>query len=910
MSRIRDHDRAQFADADCVVSTVEWAGQGWRVTVTREEVRLRAGTSDVVIPASDASSLAVRRRLLRLSLYRADARLAWLRGLTNHDAVSLAAALRRLAFVALVEDAVAWRADVHRLLECRRAEQRWVTRDEADALSRTRPPRQLLTQMRTAQCDDLFEADERAAARFVDADLTALVRATNDAITSAELTTRRAFFETIEQSPLTEEQARAVVCHDNRVRVVAAAGSGKTSVLVARAAYVVSRGWVPPERILMLAFNAAAAAEMQERVRERCERAGIDATGIRATTFHSFGLSLLGRATGRKPRLAPWMDQGRDVEVIVSIVDELRDASPSFRRSWDLYRLLFAAAPTSLEEGVPDGYDAAARRTGYATLSGQVVKSHGERIVADFLYLNGVAFEYERAYDHDTVDEGHSQYRPDFYYPSIGAWHEHWALDRDGHPPASFVGYADDIAWKRGTHVAHGTDLIETTWADVMFGDGLARLEDELTKRGVTFDWNPDRPARSRFGAPPTHEDLARLVRTFMVHVKSNALSSGDVERRLGGDLARLGGFRTRLFLDLYWPIHERWQQRLAGEGSVDFEDMLVRAADHLEAGEVTCPYELIMVDEFQDASRARVRLVRGLLREPGRHLLAVGDDWQSINRFAGADVSVMTDFDELFGRGTHLALTTSFRCPQVVCDVARRFVTTNPSQLDKPMRSAEGTPPGAVTVLRADDDTRALTALLDELGAAVGDGRVHPGRSGRVSVDVLGRYGFQRDLLARRRWENLVVTFRTMHGAKGLEADYVVVVGVTTGAYGFPSTITDDPVLQLAMPTAEGVAHAEERRLLYVALTRARREVTLLTSPGRVSPFVVELLGDPQVRLVDGERRPVEICTACREGTMVVRSGRYGSFLACSRFPACTNRRPITRRTSPPPLGRGGPSG
>ena len=59
MSRIRDHDRAQFADADCVVSTVEWAGQGWRVTVTREEVRLRAGTSDVVIPASDASSLAV-----------------------------------------------------------------------------------------------------------------------------------------------------------------------------------------------------------------------------------------------------------------------------------------------------------------------------------------------------------------------------------------------------------------------------------------------------------------------------------------------------------------------------------------------------------------------------------------------------------------------------------------------------------------------------------------------------------------------------------------------------------------------------------------------------------------------------------------------------------------------------------
>jgi DNA helicase-4 len=90
--------------------------------------------------------------------------------------------------------------------------------------------------------------------------------------------------------------------------------------------------------------------------------------------------------------------------------------------------LLFANAPTDLDEKVPDGYDKAARVAGYKTFSGVVVKSHGERLIADFLYLNGVKFEYERAYDFPVADETHSQYRPDFYYPSIDVWHEHWAL--------------------------------------------------------------------------------------------------------------------------------------------------------------------------------------------------------------------------------------------------------------------------------------------------------------------------------------------------------------------------------------------------------------------------------------------------------------------------------------------------
>ena len=63
-------------------------------------------------------------------------------------------------------------------------------------------------------------------------------------------------------------------------------------------------------------------------------------------------------------------------------------------------------------------------------------------MIADFLFLNGVKYEYERPYAHDVADADHSQYRPDFYYPDVDVWHEHWALDRDGNPPAEFDGYA------------------------------------------------------------------------------------------------------------------------------------------------------------------------------------------------------------------------------------------------------------------------------------------------------------------------------------------------------------------------------------------------------------------------------------------------------------------------------------
>lgn len=848
----------------------------------------------VTIPGPEASGLGVRRRWFRWSLHNDGQRLVQLRGITKPDAFELRGAVRRLALTSPIADAVAWHADATGLLAVAVAEQRWIPTEAVDTLLADRPEGRLVDRVRAAGCEPTLNEAELEAMGFLDVDLERLVADTNEQIMAAELASRHQFFETIEMSPLTDEQARAVVCFDNRVQVLAAAGSGKTSVMVSRAAYAVSRGFVSADRILLLAFNKAAATELQERVNARFEAAGIDSSGVRASTFHSFGLDVIGRATGKKPRLARWLDQGDDVRAVLEIVDDLRDSSRSFRRNWDLYRMLFADAPTDLAEDEPDGYDKATGQTGYRTFGGELVKSHSERLVANFLHLNGVKYVYERPYDVDVAAATHSQYRPDFYYPDIDVWHEHWALDRDGRPPDKFEGYFEGMTWKRGVHAEHGTTLVESTWAEVMFGDGLDKLQDELTGLGLAFDWNPDRPLNDSWAKPMKHEDLAGLIRTFMTHVKSNSWTADDLERRLASDLAHHRGFRTRMFLEVYWQIHAEWERRLAADRSVDFEDMLVEAVGHLEAGTVDCPYDLIMVDEFQDASRARARLVRGLVKKPGRFLLAVGDDWQSINRFAGADLAVVTDFEAWFGRGRQLALTTTFRCPQTICDVARSFVSKNPSQFNKPMRSAREDPGPPVSVIQPDDAVSAVASYLDDLSAEVADGRVLSGPDGTVSVDVLGRYGFHRGLVPRRTPSNLRVTFRTVHRSKGLEADYIVLVGMTTGTYGFPSGIADDPVLDLAMPAPDSFPHAEERRLFYVALTRARQQVTLITERRRMSPFVVELLDDPHVSVTGGNEAPVEICSRCGQGTMVQRNGPFGPFFGCSNFPPCKNTRTL----------------
>lgn len=723
--------------------------------------------------------------------------------------------------------------------------------------------------------------------------------AMNTLHTENELEACKHLFGQVESKPLTEDQARAVICFDNRVLVVASAGSGKTSTMVAKAAYAIHRGYAPPDRIVLLAFNKQAAEELKERAAKSFERLGMDGISVDASTFHALGLRIIGKATGKKPDIPDWaIDTASGLRKLAELIDRLKDSSVAFQEQWDLFRFVYAQdLPKFGLSGSVDVWDEQGNGL-ILTADGTRVRSQEEAMIANWLFYNGVSYVYEGAYEFDTADATHRQYRPDFYYPDIELYHEHFALDAQGNAPPHFKDYVSGVEWKRKLHVECGTSFIETTSHQLRSVSGFEHLAAELAKRSVELDPNPDRRIPEGGQKPMPSEELIGLIRVFISHTKSNSLTVSTLRERLdamSGDTFKL---RYWMFLDIVAPILNAWDAALVAEGGIDFEDMLNLAAQYLEKGQVEENYELVMADEFQDASRARARLCRALVQKSNRYFFAVGDDWQSINRFAGADVSVMTGFQDWFGHGQLLKLEQTFRCPQQLCDISSRFVSKNPAQIHKVVRSIKPAVGPVLQTLQVDSKEKladAISRYLEQLVEGVRNGTIKSSANGKISVYILGRYNADRQYMPTRksRFERyLDVSFLTIHRSKGSEADYIILPEMVSTSRGrsFPNNRADDPVLTLAMPAGDDYPESEERRLFYVALTRARCGVAMFTVQGNCSTFLRELQKEGAVAIttLDGRAVQEERCPSCKQGALIIRTGRYGEFRSCSNFPVC----------------------
>ncbi|NIJ67673.1 UvrD-helicase domain-containing protein [Xanthomonas sp. 60] len=897
----------------------------WVLQLEDESLQLhRAGATQRFTPGAD-SELHVRPGLLwsRLHLQPDHGPALALHGLPNAPARRLHRAIEALLQQREARDRVptfqralaamrAWNGEAEDLLTRREAERRWIAHDCLQALLARRPvlrPRGKALRTLFLDPDVHATAEDRDAAlielQLWEQDWAAASEAANARILAAELEAARPLLARVESRPLSEEQSRAVIVFDNRVQVVAAAGSGKTSTMVAKAAYAVQRRIAEPEAIILLAFNKEAATELQQRADTAFARVGLGGSRVQARTFHALGLAIIGKATGRKPDVPDWaVDATLGFRKLAELVDGLKDRSFAFRAQWDMFRLVFGRdLPALGHEGAADGWD----KEGSAylrTLNGERVRSMEECVLADWLFYNGVAYQYERRYAFDTATDTFRQYRPDFFYPQADLYHEHLALDAQGNPPPHFEGYAEGIAWKREEHRRRGTALVETTSHGLRTGEAFDDLEDALSARGIVLDPNPDREIPDDGQKPMPDADLIGLVRTFISHAKSNCLSLDDLAARLRALPEDQFKERHRRFLQIVAPVLEAWDDALRAERAIDFEDMLNQAAEHLEQGRYASPYTLVMADEFQDASRARARLCRALVQAPGTHFFAVGDDWQSINRFAGADVSVMTGFREWFGHGQVLRLEQTFRCPQALCDVSSRFISANPAQLRKQVHSrtpAHGPVLQAFQVASRDQISDGIAQYLQHLHEQRLTGTVPPGRDGKLSVFVVGRYNADRAQVPgnwkARFGATLEVSFITAHRSKGTEADYVILPGMVDR--GFPNLRADDPVLGLAMPHGDDFPLGEERRLFYVALTRARRSVAMFTVSGKRSAFLTELVraGAVEVTRLDGEPLREQPCPACDTGVIVTKTGRYGEFAGCTGYPRCEYK-PTTRVT------------
>lgn len=895
----------------------------WTLRLDEECLELVVGGVTERVPLTSAQQISVRPGLLwaDISLRPGQSQPVSLDGLPNRFAADLQRKIngritrraKQDRFRTAYGQLRPWTKAAAAVVFEAREKRRWITFEQQEAVGKKRPqigpsPSELknllqdpdiragMTLEAVQECENGLGAwdawHERTPAQIWDS--------FNEEHVRKELIACGELFDRVENMPLSEEQARAVLCFDNRVLVVASAGSGKTSTMVAKAAYAIHRGFVEPDRIVMLAFNKQAAIELKERAARSFERAGMEPMPVQASTFHALGLSIIGKATGEKPDIPDWaIDTVAGFRKLAELIDQLKDRSLAFRTQWDLFRFVFSRDLPAF--GAPDRADTWDDQGNgrLRTARGELVRSQEEIMIANWLFLNGVDYRYEERYKFNTADEDHRQYKPDFFYPSIELYHEHFALNAQGQAPAHFEGYLDGVVWKRQLHQEKGTALFETTSHGIRNGADFKRMENELVARGLTLDPNPDRPIPPGGEKPMDPAELIGLMRTFISHAKSNCLAMSALYQRLEAMPENAFKYRHRMFLNIVGPALEAWDAALRAEGGIDFEDMLNQAAEHLEAGRYEAPYDLVLADEFQDASRARARLCRALVQKPNRFLFAVGDDWQSINRFAGADVSVMTGFRNYFGPGQALKLEQTFRCPQALCDVSSQFIAKNPAQIKKRVHSSKPASGPVLQALQVDSKDKLIDAVeqfLVRLAQQVQDGTVAPGKNGKVSVYILGRYNADRQYLPTKRsgFDRFIdVSFITIHRSKGSEADYVILPEMLSVLRGrsFPNTRADDPVLALAMPEGDNFPLGEERRLFYVALTRARRSVAMFTTSGQCSSFLQELEEDGAVAItgIDGKVVQEENCPACKQGVMVLRSGPYGEFRSCSNFPACS---------------------
>ncbi|MGM0578334.1 MAG: UvrD-helicase domain-containing protein [Myxococcota bacterium] len=766
----------------------------------------------------------------------------------------------------------------------------------------------------------LLRQDEAARQRRawrVLTDPTDYVAGLNEAFVRNRLACDSEWFDGIERYPLTDEQRLAIVRDEDNNLVVSGAGTGKTSTMVGKVGYLLRHGLAAPEEIAVLAFARKAAGELAERLDDHL---GVQ---VEVKTFHSLGNSIVAEVEGRKRSLSVLAEDSRARQKFISerVAGLLRDQS--WRR--DIIRfftdLLYEEAPEKQAE-TPDEYYRRMREIGLhalrfaptpseaehelRTLSDVKVKSVQEVQVGNWLTLHGIDWEYEPKYRHPTATVAHRQYQPDFYLPDHDVYIEHFGVQRDGStaPGVNAELYLESMHWKRGLHRQHGTTLVESFSYDFTEGGFPERLRTKLAEHGVGTRPLTDGEIEALLDERNrVFSKFIELLASFLSLYKGNRTTTEQA-------LARAYGERDRVFLGIFLEILGAYERRLAADDDIDFDDMIGRARDYVEDRSYRSPYRYVLMDEFQDISDNRLALVQALRRQiRGCRLFAVGDDWQSIFRFTGADVGLFTGFADVVGATATTPLGRTFRFHQGLADFSSTFVTRNPSQLSKTIESHRPAPPGgSVSVLFHGFGWDRTEAALHE---ALGDISERWSGDGLPTVFVLGRYRLRRapgskgpaldtgrfEALAQqgRSW-GLDVRYSTIHSAKGREADYVIVVGNEAGRFGFPSEVADDPVLKMVLASPDGHPHGEERRLFYVAVTRARERAYLLAPSNNPSAFVQQVLEEAFEQHVTtaGEYAERHLCARCEGRTIRQQESRYdGHWWPCLNYPLCSGKLP-----------------
>ena len=681
-----------------------------------------------------------------------------------------------------------------------------------------------------------------------------LVKQHNEGLITFLLDTHKEFFDHCLKYPLDKQQRRSIVSGEENCLVVSSAGSGKTSSIVGKVKYLTEIKKINPQNILLISYTNKAAAELTERM-------GI--AGLRGYTFHKLALDIIGQTTGQKPSIYENTDA-----LFVKIYHELLN-DKKFKKSVIEYFIDYQTPEKEWEKRKNERRQQLSEqkdvrlKASFPDMDGKTVyvRSEQEQKICFALSSLSVKFRYEEPYEHPLVDEMHSQYKPDFsiYFEQGGEtkriYLEHFGVDEHGLVPIWFAKdrgityeeanqkYNDGITWKKAAHEKFGTKLLTTSSADFHYSDIREKLKTLLEKADVSIQEKTDAELYDMVLPPNSKHEKAfiRLVVTFVTLIKSSCKSVDEVLRQT----KNAGDERSTFIIkNIFQPVYKRYIEELANINQIDFTDAILQATDICRSSHPV-KYDYIIVDEFQDISVDRYNFLK-VLREgnPPAKLYCVGDDWQSIYRFSGSDMALFNQFSDYFGQTEINKIETTYRFGEPLVSLSSQFIQRNEAQIKKNIHPFN---PQVKTELQfCDYERRDYCNVIGQLVASIPLDK---------SVFLLGRYSFDdyylsfmyKSVKEGNRFFYIIgdrkIEFLTVHKSKGLEADYVIILQCNKDTYGFPSLVSDDPVLNYVLTKSDQYPYGEERRLFYVAITRAKVKTYILYDRRFPSVFVDEFL-------------------------------------------------------------------
>ncbi|MBU3200986.1 UvrD-helicase domain-containing protein [Clostridium estertheticum] len=708
-------------------------------------------------------------------------------------------------------------------------------------------------------------------------------------------------FDNIEGRALDQQQRECVIKEEINNLVIAGAGTGKTTTIVGKVKYLLEKYNYNSDEILVLSFTNASASEMAERVKKETGK------NMDVMTFHKLGKEIIAEVEGKQPSIT----QIKLINLIEEEFAALTKNNESYNGLLNKFFLSYMKEYRSRFDFKNEGeFIDYLKDNQIQTFKNEVVKSYEEMEIANFLFINRINYEYEKNYKINTADRKYSRYRPDFYLTDYEIYIEHFGIDRKGNVPKYFTGkngvsakevYNDGIRWKREIHKKYNTKLIETYSYEKMEGNLLEKLEKQLKATGVVFNAMSRNEVWKVIEKNKAYElkSIIKLINTFIMLMKSNGFSVEAIKQVNVKEFSGYEKSRNDIFINITAPIYEAYNKELISNDEIDFSDMINKATKYILEGKFNKKYSYIIVDEYQDISLARYSLIKAIKELNNSKLFCVGDDWQSIYRFAGGDVNLFVKFDQYFGFTEKTYIETTYRFNKSLIDLSGKFVLKNKEQIKKKLKSFDDNQDLSYELLYGDKKSE-LTILLKERLNSI------PPKS---TVALLGRYkddlkfllddnfSYRYDshlgkgIISYKKRFDLHIEFLTVHKSKGLQADYVFIVNNSNGKHGFPSKIEDDKVLNLLIQNKEKYEYAEERRLFYVALTRAKKHVYLLVENNSKSSFIREIEEDNNIKVA---KVKAINCPECKKGELKIRTGPYGEFYACSNYPLCEHTEKI----------------